>query len=153
MHVGEIIAQIGEEGAAEEPSLIGGIISLISEGVEAAGVTLIVIGLIVTTTRFLIRWRRGAADAYEDYREGLGRALLLGIEFLVAGDIIRTVAVAPTFENVAVLGVIVIIRTFLSWTLNLEVEGTWPWQRSFLKASPPSEARHHEPPKPRRERV
>ena len=62
------------------------------------------------------------------YRQDLGRAILLGLEFLVAGDIIRTVVVAPTFDNVIVLGLIVPIRTFLSMSLQLELDGRWPWQ-------------------------
>jgi uncharacterized membrane protein len=64
------------------------------------------------------------------YRQDLGRAILLGLEFLIAGDIIRTVVVAPTLENVMILALIVVIRTFLSMALQLEVEGRWPWQRA-----------------------
>ena len=67
-------------------------------------------------------------DIYLRYRQEIGRSILLGLEFLVAGDIIRTVVVAPTMENVKVLGVIVIIRTFLSISLQVELEGRWPWQ-------------------------
>ncbi len=62
------------------------------------------------------------------FRQNLGRAILLGLEFLIAGDIIRTVVVAPTLDNVLILGLIVIIRTFLSVALQLEIEGRWPWQ-------------------------
>jgi len=69
-------------------------------------------------------------NAYSMYRQDLGRAILLGLEFLVAGDIIRTVVVSPTLDNVLVLGLIVLIRTFLSMALQLEVEGRWPWQRA-----------------------
>ena len=68
-------------------------------------------------------------DRYRTYRQDLGRAILLGLEFLIAGDIIRTVGVAPTLENVFILALIVVIRTFLSMALQLEVEGRWPWQR------------------------
>jgi uncharacterized membrane protein len=63
------------------------------------------------------------------YRQNLGRAILLGLELLVAGDIIKTVAVSPTLQNMAVLGAIVIIRTFLSFSLELEINGRWPWQQ------------------------
>ncbi|NYI96980.1 DUF1622 domain-containing protein [Streptomonospora nanhaiensis] len=66
--------------------------------------------------------------AYRPYRQGLGRAILLGLELLVAADIIRTVAVAPTFRSVGVLAGIVLIRTFLSFSLEVELEGRWPWQ-------------------------
>jgi uncharacterized membrane protein len=63
------------------------------------------------------------------YRRQLGRSIILGLEFLIAGDIIRTVIVADTLANVAILGIIILIRTFLSFTLHLEVEGHWPWRR------------------------
>ncbi|MFP4436894.1 MAG: DUF1622 domain-containing protein [Chloroflexaceae bacterium] len=104
------------------------IISVIGKGVDAAGVGLIVVGLTIFTVRFLMKLREGAGDAYQHYRHGVGRALLLGLEFLVAADIIRTVAIDPNFRNVGVLALIVLIRTFLSWSLELELEGHWPWQ-------------------------
>ena len=75
--------------------------------------------------------RREALDhAYHAYRSSLGRAILLGLEFLVAADIINTVAVEPTWENVGVLGAVVLIRTFLSFSLEVEIYGHWPWQES-----------------------
>jgi len=109
----------------------GAIIELVGRGVDAAGVALIVIGATWATGQFLLRLLRHQSSdlAYRHYREGLGHALLLGLEFLVAADIIRTVAVTPTFEQVGVLAVIVVIRTFLSWSLELEIEGRWPWQQ------------------------
>lgn len=70
-----------------------------------------------------------ADTAFRIFRQNIGRAILLGLEFLVAGDIIRTVVVSPTMDNVEVLGLIVLIRTFLSMSLQLELEGRWPWQR------------------------
>jgi uncharacterized membrane protein len=78
--------------------------------------------------------RRLPADAermsvYRSYRQLLGRSILLGLELLVAADIIRTVAVTPTFESVGVLAIIVLIRTFLSFSLELEITGRWPWQK------------------------
>ncbi|HTS89529.1 MAG TPA: DUF1622 domain-containing protein [Gemmatimonadales bacterium] len=76
------------------------------------------------------------SERYRLLREDMGRAILLGLEFLIAGDIIRSVVVDPTILNVAVLGLIVLIRTFLSMTLQLEVEGRWPWQRSRTRAAP-----------------
>ena len=66
--------------------------------------------------------------AYESYKHQLGKTLLLGLEFLVAADVVRTVALEPTLTNVAVLGLLVVIRTFLSWSLTVEIEGRWPWQ-------------------------
>ena len=100
----------------------------IGTAVDAAGVLLIVLGALAATWRFLFRRREGPVNAYGMYRQDLGRAILLGLEFLVAGDIIRTVVVSPTLDNVVVLGLIVLIRTFLSMALQLEVEGRWPWQ-------------------------
>jgi uncharacterized membrane protein len=79
---------------------------------------------------FLLALRRAAdrAASYRDYRRQIGRAILLGLEFFVAADIIRTVAVDPNFRSVGVLAVIVAVRTFLSFTLEVELEGRWPWQ-------------------------
>lgn len=106
------------------------IMQLIGRSVDALGVLIIVIGAVVATGRFVARQRSDFAGAYRSYRQGLGRAILLGLEFLIAGDIIRTVVVAPTLENVLILALIVLIRTFLSMALQLEVEGRWPWQRA-----------------------
>ena len=102
----------------------------IGTGVDGLGVLVIVVGALMATWRFLFRRQEGPASAYRLYRQDLGRAILLGLEFLVAGDIIRTVVVSPTLDNVVVLGLIVLIRTFLSMALQLEVEGRWPWQRT-----------------------
>jgi len=99
----------------------------VGNGIDAFGVTVIVVGAGCATLIFLARLFRDGA--YRQYRQNLARAILLGLELLIAGDIIRTVAVDPTMENAAVLGVIVLIRTFLSTTLQLEVEGRWPWQQ------------------------
>ncbi len=102
----------------------------IGMAIDAIGVLLIVFGALIATWRFLFRRQEGQAKSYQVYRQDLGRAILLGLEFLVAGDIIRTVVVSPTLDNVVVLGLIVLIRTFLSMALQLEVEGRWPWQRA-----------------------
>lgn len=100
--------------------------------VEIAGVALILIGAAAATVRFVVRWFAiGLGDAYREYRQHLGRAILLGLEFLVAGDIINTVAVDPTFRSVGVLAGIVAIRTFLSFSLEVEIEGRWPWARGL----------------------
>jgi uncharacterized membrane protein len=103
-------------------------IETVGKVVDAAGVAAIVVGAVIAVA--LVR-RGGASteDPYRLFRRRLGRAILLGLELLVAADIIRTVAVAPTFESVGVLAVIVAIRTFLSFSLELELEGRWPWQR------------------------
>jgi uncharacterized membrane protein len=97
--------------------------------VDVAGVAVIVIGVVLATlvaAQAVLRRQRGTI--YATYRRRLGRSILLGLEFLVAADIIKTVAVTPTFESVGVLALIVLIRTFLSWTLELEITGSWPWK-------------------------
>lgn len=104
------------------------VIELTGKLVDVAGVLVILAGLVVATTTFVIRGRGGGGEAYRAYRQGIGRALLLGLEILVAADVIRTVAVTPTLRSVSVLGIIVVIRTFLSWSLEVELEGRWPWQ-------------------------
>jgi uncharacterized membrane protein len=96
-------------------------------GLELLAVVVIVIAVVFGTVHFLLRIRRQSGDAYQRYKTHLGKALLLGLEFLVAADIIRTVALDPTMEDVLMLGLLVIVRTFLSWALIVEMEGRWPW--------------------------
>lgn len=98
--------------------------------IELAGITVIVIGAVIASGIFINDyWRRRVfSEAYHKYRGHLGRAILLGLEFLVAADIIGTVAVEPTFRNLGVLAVIVVVRTFLSFSLEVEINGKWPWQ-------------------------
>ncbi|HEX8073800.1 MAG TPA: DUF1622 domain-containing protein [Thermoleophilaceae bacterium] len=105
-------------------------VDAISKVIDGAGVVVVVSGLVVATVVFLIAMRSRAdrPTAYRVYRQQVGRAILLGLEFLVAADIIRTVAVSPTFRGVGVLAVVVAVRTFLSFTLDVELEGRWPWQ-------------------------
>ena len=91
-------------------------------------VMVIVAGLLLALARFLLVGRMGP-QSFRQLRQDIGRGILLGLEFLVAADIIRTVAVAPTLQGVTVLGLIVLIRTFLSMALQVELEGRWPWQR------------------------
>ena len=98
--------------------------------IEILAVAVIVIAISFGTVRFLIHVHRQKLRAYEGYKVFLGKALLLGLEFLVAADIIRTVALEPTMPNVLMLGVLVLVRTFLSWALVVEMEGRWPWQTS-----------------------
>ena len=101
-----------------------------SKVVDAVGVAIVVLGLVVASAMFLSRLRSAEFESvFRSYRQGLGRAILLGLEFLVAGDIIRTVAVDPTFQSAGVLALIVLIRTFLSFALQVEIEGRWPWQK------------------------
>ena len=105
-------------------------IEVTGEAADGLGVLVIAAGLVVATERFAARLRRGEAEVVRKYRHDLGRGILLGLEFLVAADIIRTVAVDPTWESVRVLGLIVLIRTFLSVALEVELEGRWPWRRA-----------------------
>lgn len=108
----------------------------IGKAVDAAGIAAIVLGAVIATAAFAAALRsRPFADAYRAYRRALGRAILLGLEFLVAADIIRTVAIEPSFQSLGVLAVIVLIRTFLSFTLELEVSGRWPWNQHQVGAS------------------
>lgn len=85
-----------------------------------------------------MRRLRGGRTVYREYRQLLGRSILLGLELLVAADIIRTVAVTPTLESLAVLAGIVLIRTFLSFSLELEITGRWPWQKEPTPDATPS---------------
>lgn len=105
------------------------IISIAGYSIEAVGVLVVVIGSCTSSILFIRTFRNlPEGVSYKKYRQQLGRSIMLGLEFLIAGDIVRTVVVADTLENVAILGLIILIRTFLSVTLHLEVEGRWPWQ-------------------------
>lgn len=101
-------------------------------GLEIAGVAIIVVGVAAATFSFLHGGlsTSGWPAAFNRYRANLGRGILLGLELLVAADIIATVVVRPSIESVAVLGLIVLIRTFLSISLEVEIEGRWPWRRA-----------------------
>ncbi|MFL6087424.1 MAG: DUF1622 domain-containing protein [Mycobacterium sp.] len=111
------------------------IIEGIGTTINAIGVAVIAGGAILAVFLTIGRVRQEDGGAYEFFRRRLGRAILLGLEFLVAADIIRTVAVTPSGESVAVLGGIVLIRTFLSFSLQLEVTGAWPWQQRSAAAA------------------
>lgn len=106
------------------------LISVAGYGIEAIGVLVIIAGSATSSFRFLSHFRKEPEGvAYSMYRRQLGRSIILGLEFLIAGDIIRTVVVADTLTNVTILGLIILIRTFLSFSLFLEVEGHWPWNK------------------------
>ncbi len=100
----------------------------IGRAIDVVGVVIIIGGIVYTTAELGIR-RSWNTDGYARYRRGIGRAILLGLEILIAADIIRTIAVTPTFQSIGVLALIVLVRTFLSFTLTLETEGRWPWER------------------------
>jgi uncharacterized membrane protein len=102
----------------------------VGRGVEALGISIMVVGIVIAVALLLApRGRADAAPSVSEIRQRIGAAILLGLEVLVAGDIIRTVAVKPTFTSVGVLAAIVAIRTFLSMTIELEVTGRLPWQK------------------------
>ena len=112
------------------------VMEVVGTSVDGVGVFIVAGGMVVATLRLIPRLRNRSHDTgnyYSLYRQDVGRAILLGLEFLIAGDIIRTVVVAPTLQNVVVLGLIVLIRTFLSLSLQLEIEGKLPWQREAVR--------------------
>ena len=111
-------------------------------GIELLAVAVIVGAVIIIairrgTVRYL--FHLGERGAFESYKHQLGKGLLLGLELLVAADVVRTVALEPTLNNVAVLGLLVLVRTFLSWSMAVEIEGRWPWQTK------PEAGRHTHP--------
>jgi uncharacterized membrane protein len=117
-------------------------VETVGKAVDGVGVGVTVVGIAAATALLVRSARRSPRvpdDLYRGYRQGVGRAILLGLEFLVAGDIIRTVAVSPTFRSAGVLALIVLIRTFLSMALELELQGRWPWQG---RAGPAGESAH-----------
>jgi uncharacterized membrane protein len=115
-------------------------IELIVSVFELVGVAVLVIGSLIAFVRSIvsfIRFHNGPV-AYRHLRLYLGRSIIVGLEILIAADIVRSVAIDPTFATVGVLGLIVLVRTFLSWSLDVEINGEWPWQRSRLhKGEPP----------------
>jgi len=115
-------------------------------GIEILGAVVIVAGVLrVAITRGTVRFlfKLEEPGAFGRYKHQMGRSLLLGLEFLVAGDVVRTVALDPTLVNVSVLGLLVLVRTFLSWSLAVEIEGHWPWQsRTIAPPFPLDPARH-----------
>ena len=110
------------------------IIRAVSNVMDALGVAVVSIGMLWGLFLFIKELcTQNSSDAYKTFRFQIVRSLILGLEVLVAGDVIRTVAISPTLMSVGVLGAIVLIRCFLSWSLTLEIDGRWPWQ------SPPKE--------------
>ena len=98
--------------------------------IEAVGVFCIIAGFIVSTTRFAIHLLRpGSGEAFQRFRQDLARSIILGLEFLIAGDIIRTVTVEQSLTSAAVLALIVLIRVMLGFLLEFEIRGRWPWIR------------------------
>jgi uncharacterized membrane protein len=112
------------------------LISAAGYGIELMGVLVIIAGSAISSFNFIRSFRlKSQGDAFKLFRRQMAQSIILGLEFLIAGDIIRTVIVVSTFENVASLAVIILIRTFLNFTLHYEVEGHWPWQRDKITTS------------------
>jgi uncharacterized membrane protein len=117
----------------------------VARAVELLGIAALVVGLLAALfagARSLVDGR-GVENASRVVRSAFGRSILLGLEFLVAADIIRTVAVQPSLENVLVLGLIVLIRTFLSFSIEVEIDGRWPWRRAEMASAAPSRQPSH----------
>ena len=113
-------------------------VDLLASGFDFGGLIALFIGTLVALVLYARRVITHPGEqslAYRSLRRGLGRAILIGLELLVAADIIRTVTIAPTFQSIGVLGLIVLVRTFLSWSLEVEINGEWPWRRGRTQAT------------------
>ncbi len=112
---------------------VGQGIGLVGLGIDVFGVLIIVVGIAWSTSRFLRQHME--EQHYDRFKIRIGRSLLLGLEMLVAADIVKTIALEPSFISLGVLAGLVMVRTFLSWTLVLEIEGRWPWQGEPSRAA------------------
>jgi len=120
-----------ESLSALEPA-VNNWIHLVGTGIEIFGVFIIVVGIIWSTLLFV--HARAEKWQYDPYKIRIGRSLLLGLELLVAADIVKTIAIELTFTSLGLLAGLVVVRTFLSWTLVLEIDGRWPWRREVSPA-------------------
>lgn len=116
--------------------LLADLVDYIAIAIESVGVFIIVLGIGLALVKFSLSIRNQQERSYKRLRQEIGRSMLLGLEVLVAGDIIATVATAPKMDQVLTLGMIVLIRTFLSFSLELEVEGQFPWVKRAEKPDP-----------------
>jgi uncharacterized membrane protein len=107
-------------------------IELSSQGIQALAVVIIVVSIFYGTLRFLFQLATRVAHPYRTVKQLLGRSLLLALELLVAADVIRTVLLDLTAKGMEILGALVVVRTFLSWSLEVELEGHWPWQSAAI---------------------
>lgn len=125
---------------------ISEMIELASVAIEVLAVAIIIIFTIGATFDYVRRQssREDRVSAYDQFRIRLARGLLLGLEILVAADIIYTVALDLSLDNVVILGILVLIRTFLSWSLVVEIEHRWPWQRQRTAPPEPASADTHQ---------
>ena len=129
-----ILAVVAAEASAET---FTGLMDHVAQGFEALGVAILAVGLIWSFVLAIAAGRRSgwSAKTYLVLRQAFGGTLLLGLEVLVAADLVRTIAVAPTLDNVLVLGLIVVIRTVLSFSLETEIEGVAPWRRALISGA------------------
>jgi uncharacterized membrane protein len=105
-----------------------------SEVLDITSFAVILLGVALSTAVFIVRvWQSGFLANYREYRANLGRGILIGLELLIAADILKSVVVDPTLQGIAVLGGIVAIRTFLSISLDVEINGHWPWETTRLQ--------------------
>lgn len=114
----------------------GGVVEAVGRAIDVAGVVAIAGGIALVLASAARGMAGHESGTYGRFRQQLGRVILLGLELLVAADIVRTVAVTPTLDSVVVLGVIVLVRTFLSFSLEVELTGQWPWQRTSGRETP-----------------
>lgn len=110
------------------PELVNAGIELIARAMELIGVASIALAFGYAMLRGLLHMGQKRADAYQRARLYIGKSLLLGLEFLVAADIIRTVTIAPTVDGLLALGLLIAVRIVLGWSIAVEIEGCWPWQ-------------------------
>ena len=129
-----ILAAVAAEASGETFSAF---MDHVAQGFEALGAVILVLGVIWSFVLAAATWQRSglSAKVYQVLRRAFGGTVLLGLEVLVAADLIRTVAVAPSLDNVLVLGLIVVIRTFLSFSLETEIEGVAPWRRALMSGA------------------
>ena len=129
-----ILAAVAAEGSGDTFTPL---MDHVAQGFEALGAAILIVGVIWSFVLAAVAVRRSGwtAKVYLVLRQAFGGTLLLGLEVLVAADLLRTVAVAPTLDNVLVLGVIVLIRTFLSFSLETEIEGVAPWRRALVSGA------------------
>ena len=116
-------------------------IELIAMAFELVGVGILILGSMIAFVHYLVTLIRSRKNhvAYRDLRLDLGRAILVALELLIVADIIRSVAINPTFASIGVLGLIVLVRTFLSWSLEVEINGEWPWNRASSHKGQPAD--------------
>ena len=128
-------AEGGRLRMVETPEAISRAIGWIAIGIEVIGVGIIAVGLFAATVGMAYRLYRGdgITKIYQEYRRIVGRVILLGLEYLVAADIVATVTVSPTFANLGLLAVIILVRTFLSFAIEIEINERWPWQTARVQ--------------------